>query len=109
LSFKGGFRGIQDENTLNLLITNSQSPFDSLPINRDRLFNIEVLFPIHDMQLKGDALRCCLSSNQLTSYVQDSSPFDFYCVMELNIAIQRGIQGDSERHSFMGIRNSEFL
>lgn len=31
----------------------------------------------------------------LPKLVQAPSPFDFYRVLELNIAIQRGIQGDS--------------
>ncbi len=54
----------------------SQSPFDSP-------FNIGVLFPINVTQLKGDELRCCLSSNQLTSFVQGSSPFDTKLILEI--------------------------
>jgi len=51
------------------------------------------------LQLKGDELRSCLSSNQLSSFVQCSSPFEIQIFLEYNCCFQRGIQGDSEQFS----------
>ena len=46
-------------------------------------------------------------SKQSNKPVQGSSPFDCYLVMDLNISIQRGIQGDLEIH--ITIRYVTFL
>jgi len=70
----------------------SQSPFSSP-------FNIQILLSINVLQLKGDALRCCLSYNQLTSFVQGSSPFEIQIFLEYSCCFQRGIQGDWEHFS----------
>ena len=51
------------------------------------------------LQLKGDELRSCLSSNQLSSFVQCSSPFEIQIFLEYSCCFQRGIQGDSEQFS----------
>jgi hypothetical protein len=114
LPFKGGFRGVWNNfqfvfwvlpDFLFLIfyflfiwifwdIWYLQSPFYSLPKNRERLFNIEMSISINVLQLKGDALRSCLSSNQLTSFVQGSSPFATKLILKY-FFFQRGIQGDS--------------
>jgi hypothetical protein len=74
-----------------------QSPFSSP-------FNIEVLYPIN-AQLKGDALRCCFSSNQLTSFVLGSSPFERQLFLEYSNCFQRGIQGDWETTFNLGFKS----